>query len=54
LLSTGPAIRAMQVREEDEVRHAILNALAPFKTSSGGYHLSNSYRYMIASARRAS
>ncbi len=54
LLSTGPAIRAMQVREEDEVRHAILNALAQFKTSSGGYHLSNSYRYMIASARRAS
>ncbi|MEN4101075.1 MAG: class I SAM-dependent methyltransferase [Anaerolineaceae bacterium] len=48
LLSTGPAIRAMQVRAEDEVRRAILNALAPFKTSSGGYHLSNRFRYMIA------
>lgn len=48
LLSTGPAIRAMQVSAEDEIRRAILNALAPFKTSSGGYHLSNRFRYMIA------
>jgi SAM-dependent methyltransferase len=48
LLSSGPAIRAMQVKGEDAVRGAILKALAPFKTSSGGYHLSNSFRYMIA------
>ena len=39
---------AMQVNGEDVVRGAILNALAPFKTKSGGYHLSSSYRYMIA------
>lgn len=48
LLSSGPAIRAVQVQGEDVVRRAILDALAPFKTSSGGYHLSNSFRYMIA------
>ncbi len=48
LLSSGPAIRAMQVRGEDVVRHAILSAITPFKTSSGGYHLSNSFRYMVA------
>jgi SAM-dependent methyltransferase len=48
LLSSGPAIRAIQAKGEAEVRRAILQALLPFKTSSGGYHLSNSYRYMIA------
>lgn len=50
LLSSGPAIRAIQATGEDVVRTAILNALAPFKTRSGGYHLSNSFRYMIATA----
>jgi SAM-dependent methyltransferase len=50
LLSSGPAIRAVQVKGEDEVRRAILNTLAQFKTSSGGYHLTNSFRYMIAAA----
>ncbi len=51
LLSAGPAIRAIQVKGEVVVRDAILNALAPFKTRSGGYHLSNSFRYMIAVAQ---
>jgi SAM-dependent methyltransferase len=48
LLSSGPAIRAMQAGGENRVRQAILDAIAPFKTSSGGYHLSNSFRYMLA------
>jgi len=51
LLASGPAIRAIQVKGEDVVRDVILNALAPFKTLSGGYYLSSSYRYMIAAAR---
>lgn len=51
LLSAGPAIRAMQVQGEAVVRRAILNALAPYETSSGGYHLSNSFRYMVAAPR---
>lgn len=50
LLSSGPAIRAIQVNGVDVVRAAILNALAPFKTQSGGYQLSNSFRYMIVTA----
>jgi SAM-dependent methyltransferase len=50
LLSSGPAIRAAQVKGEDVVREAILKALAPFKTRSGGYYLSNHFRYMIAAA----
>jgi SAM-dependent methyltransferase len=48
LLSSGPAIRAMQSKGEDVVRKVILNVLAPFRTGSGGYHLKNNYRYMIA------
>ncbi len=48
LLSSGPAIRASQARGDDVVRQAILNALAPYKTGTGGYHLSNSFRYMVA------
>lgn len=48
LLSAGPAIRAMQAHGEDLVRAAILDALAPFRTRAGGYHLTSSFRYMIA------
>jgi len=50
LLSSGPAIRAMENKGEDEVREVVLNVIAPFKTSSGGYRLRNNYRYMIATA----
>ncbi|MCC6906105.1 MAG: class I SAM-dependent methyltransferase, partial [Anaerolineae bacterium] len=48
LLASGPAIRAIESRGEDVVRGTILNSLAPFRTPSGGYHLSSSYRYVIA------
>ena len=48
LLSSGPAIRAMQHRGEEVVRRAILSTLAPYKTSAGGYHMTSSYRYLIA------
>ena len=48
LLSSGPAIRAMHFRGEEVVRSAILRALAPYKASGGGYHLTSSYRYLIA------
>jgi SAM-dependent methyltransferase len=51
LLASGPAIRAVQARGEEVVRDAVLNALAPFRTRSGGYHLSNTFRYVIATAQ---
>ena len=50
LLSSGPAIRAIQNKGEEVVCEVILNVLTPFRTSSGGYHLKNNYRYMIATA----
>jgi SAM-dependent methyltransferase len=50
LLSSGPAIRAMQGAGEETVRNVILKAIAPFKTTSGGYRLQNNFCYMIAKA----
>ena len=48
LLSSGPAIRAIQYAGEAAVREAIVKAIAPFKTASGRYLLRNKYRYLIA------
>lgn len=48
LLSSGPAIRAIQEKGEDMVRDLILKVIAPFKTSSGGYYLTNNFHYLIA------
>ncbi len=48
LMSSGPAIRAIQLRGEDVVRKTILKTIAPFKTDSEGYSLTNSFCYMIA------
>jgi SAM-dependent methyltransferase len=47
LLSAGPAIRVIQHAGEEATRQAVLEALAPFKTNSGGYQLRNKARYMI-------
>lgn len=47
LLSTAPSILAMQYAGEAAVRDAILNALAPFKTDTGGYQIGNNGRYMM-------
>ncbi len=50
LLSSGPAIRAIQHTDEATVRDVVLKTLEPFKTATGGYRLENNYRYMIATA----
>lgn len=50
LLSSGPAIRAIQEQGEDVVRDLILKVIAPFKTISGGYYLTNNFHYVIATA----
>ena len=50
LLASGPAIRAIQAHGEAVVRETVLEALAPFRTRSGGYRLGNSFRYVIAEA----
>jgi SAM-dependent methyltransferase len=47
LLASGPGTRAIQLVGEDTAAKAISHALAPFKTTSGGYRLNNKARYMI-------
>jgi len=51
LLSSGPAIRAIQEKGEDLVRDLILKVISPFKTMSGGYYLTNNFHYLIATAQ---
>jgi SAM-dependent methyltransferase len=50
LLSAGPAVKAIQTSGEDRVGEAVLTALEPFKSKSGGYRLENRFRYVVARA----
>ena len=45
----GLVVLAGPAREE-ELRTAIVDGLAPFRTPDGGYRFSNEYRYLVASA----
>jgi SAM-dependent methyltransferase len=48
LLSAGPAVLAMRTSGEERVRAAILEAIAPYRTATGGYRLENTFRYVRA------
>jgi SAM-dependent methyltransferase len=50
LLSSAPAILAIKQKGENVVRDVVLNAIAPFKTDSGGYFLKHKFRFMITKA----
>jgi SAM-dependent methyltransferase len=50
ILAGGPVVRAIQVSGEDRVRDAVLEAIAPYRLSSGGYRLENSFLFMLAAA----
>jgi SAM-dependent methyltransferase len=50
LLSSGPAVRAINHAGEQAVRQAVAEAVKPFQTSSGGYRLENRWRYLVAAA----
>jgi SAM-dependent methyltransferase len=54
LLANGPAVLAIQVSGATRVRAAVLQAIAPFRTARGGYHLENKFRYLIARRRESS
>jgi hypothetical protein len=49
-LSSGPAVKAIQAVGEDRVAAAVSEAVAPFRTASGGHALENSWRYLLAAA----
>lgn len=46
--ASGPGIMAVRKAGAEKLRSVLLAALAPFKSASGGYHLDNSFRFVIA------
>lgn len=50
LKSTGFAVRAIDSAGEQNVTEAVLEAVAPYRTSEAGYHLENVFTYLIAHA----
>jgi SAM-dependent methyltransferase len=50
LLSAGPSVAAMRSLGEEQVKRQVAAALAPFRTASGGYHMRNTFRYLLAKA----
>ena len=49
-LSAGPATRAIEVAGLDQTRAALNAAHEPFRTSYGGYRMTNEFIYLIARA----
>ncbi len=47
LMSSGPAIMAMEACGEALVRQTILELLVQFRVPSGGYRITNSFQFMI-------
>jgi len=48
LLSSGPAIRAIQIVGERRVRSAVTDAIRAFGTARGEYRLENTFRFLLA------
>jgi SAM-dependent methyltransferase len=48
MLSAGPVERAIRASSYERTRDAVAAAIAPYRTQSGGYHLNNKFRYLIA------
>jgi SAM-dependent methyltransferase len=49
-LSAGPAAKAIKHANEERVAAAVSDAIAPFRTATGGYTLENSWRYLLTTA----
>lgn len=50
MLAPGGAMAAVGESREDDVRRAILDALAPHRSPDGGYRLDNEWHYLVARA----
>jgi hypothetical protein len=50
LLSSGPAVKAIQTSGEDAVRRAVETTIEPFRRSSGEYSIGSAFRYLITAA----
>jgi SAM-dependent methyltransferase len=49
-LSSGPAAKAIKQVGQESVAAALGDAIAPFRTTAGGYTLTNNWRYLLAIA----
>jgi hypothetical protein len=47
LLSSGPAVKAIEHSGEAAARDAVLAAIEPLRTAEGGYRLENTFRSAI-------
>jgi SAM-dependent methyltransferase len=50
LLESGLGRQALRVASADAVRRAVLAGLAGYRTSTGGYRLDNTFRYLVGSS----
>lgn len=48
MLSAGPVERAIRASGLESARKAVVDSIAKYRTSSGGYHMDNTFRYLIA------
>jgi hypothetical protein len=52
LLSSGPAVKAIEHSGEAAARDAALAAIEPYRTEDGGYRLENTFRFAIGTKAR--
>jgi len=50
MLAAGPAVRAIRAAGENRIRELVIEAIAPYRTSSGGYSIENVFRFVVARA----
>ena len=48
--SSAPAVLAARTSGKTNVKEAILSAMLPYRTESGGYRIQTEYRYLTATA----
>lgn len=48
MLSAGPVERAIRASGFERVRDAVIEAIDRYRTASGGVHMENTFRYLIA------
>jgi hypothetical protein len=48
--ASAPAVLAARTSGEATVQEVITDALAPYRTASGGYRIETEYRYLTATA----
>ena len=46
--SSGPLVRAIRAADEERLKMAVMDSLAPFRTASGGYRQENLVHYVLA------